>query len=222
MRRSVNVAVLVTSLSLLALAGCSELPVQGVDLEEEASASFGAEGIEGQNALAAVKSVSEVLWFDTGLPVEGAFSTLLRNRSGLQMTLHTSGLTPGDGVTIWFVIFNYPEECENPTAVSACSGGDLGIEGVEGSVAHAAGHFIGGRGTGRFAGHLRTGDTSRALFGPGVINVDGAEVHLIVRSHGPRVPGIANDQIHTVDGGCSDDPEEDVCHSPQFSVHEPL
>lgn len=205
------------------LVACGELPLEGISEDDSGEVLVGATGEFMDARGSAAHSPTEVRWFETGMPVEDAFSSLLRRHSGVQMTLHTTGLEPGDAFTIWWIIFNYPEHCEHPTEFGLCSGPDLVVAGgdpaVESSAARAAGRYIGGDGTGRFAGSLKVGDTSEALFGPGLLNPAGAEIHLIVRSHGPRVPAIAAEQIHTVDGGCSEDPEEDVCHDPQFAVH---
>lgn len=83
----------------------------------------------------------------------------------------------------------------------------------------AAGHVIGGSGRARFGGHMSAGDV---LADP--LN---DEVHLVVRSHGPRIPGQVDEQILTAGGGCTSelpvgtmpaDPGE--CATVQLSVHD--
>jgi len=85
--------------------------------------------------------------------------------------------------------------------------------------ARAAGNVIGGSGRARFGGHL---------------SADGVladpmrdEVHLVVRSHGPRIPGRVDEQIMTPGGGCTSElpagqmptaPGE--CATVQLSVHD--
>lgn len=51
-------------------------------------------------------------------------------------------------------------------------------------------------------GQVREGDTSEALFGPGLMDAESAEIHFIFRIHGPPLPTLLDDQIHTVGGGC--------------------
>ncbi len=43
-------------------------------------------------------------------------STLIRNKNGITMTYNTSGLTPGHTYTIWWLIWNNPENCAVPGA----------------------------------------------------------------------------------------------------------
>lgn len=100
---------------------------------------------------------------------------------------------------------------------------------------HAAGRVVDEDGTVDYGAHARVGDTSRALAGPGVVNPRGAEVILVVKSHGPKLPHLVSDQLRTFAGGCADQtdapagaPPELVgesgpndCAEIQFSVHSP-
>lgn len=162
-------------------------------------------------------SISNVYWFEDGSEIEGAVATLLRTDSNVNTTLKTTGLDPHHTYTVWWVIFNYPDECEN-----GCGEPDLFNDDVGGSVLYAAGHVIGGNGKGNFAGSLKTGDLSGCqapwdafnleLIGgedeldmcrEGLVDPHGAEIHLVVRTHGERIPGMVNDQINTFAGGCT-------------------
>lgn len=155
-------------------------------------------------------------------------STITRTMGGVSIVNHTTGLTPGDAVTNWFVVFNNPEACIVP---GECSDADVlafigslmagepdnpvGID-----VLFATGHVVNGDRT-SFAAHLAVGDTSGSLFGPFSVGLQDpfeAEVHSIVRTHGPAIPGIVNDQIRTVDGGC-DPVTDEPCNDVQAAVH---
>ena len=58
-------------------------------------------------------------------------------------------------------------------------------------------------GIGRFSGHLYVGDTTEAVFGPGLVHTDSAEIHTLVRFHGPVADmGMLGEQLHLVGGGC--------------------
>jgi hypothetical protein len=81
-------------------------------------------------------------------------------------------------------------------------------------VLYATGHVIGGSGTASYGAHLAVGDTSGALFGPGLTNPLGAEIHLVVHDHGPADPAIVAAEIRSF-GVCNL-----VCTDVQFSVHE--
>jgi hypothetical protein len=158
---------------------------------------------------------ADVRSFATGQVVPGSSSTLMRSSRGVQMTLHTSGLTSGDAVTVWFVIFNDPAACTHGDAGLRCGAGDLlpfgGDPAVGSSIVSAAGHVIGGSGNAGFAGAMAVGDTSRALFGPGLTDPVSADIHLLVVDHGPMA-GAA--QIRSF-GACNP-----RCENVQFSAHE--
>jgi hypothetical protein len=61
---------------------------------------------------------SLVWWLDnpaeeSGLAVDGAFSTLQRGYYSVTIGLHTRGLTPGHTYSVWWVIFQNPGLCVN-------------------------------------------------------------------------------------------------------------
>lgn len=165
---------------------------------------------------AASTTRSDVHRFADGSQVVGAWSALRTGEQGAHFTLHTSELPAGHTITIWWVIFNAPQNCLHATPYSACGPGDLppfgGDDSAETSVAHAAGHQIGGSGRGHHAGFLATGDDQDALWGPGLTNPTGAEIHLVVRDHGELPPHQRAEGIHSF-GPC------DPCVDLQFSVH---
>lgn len=184
------------------------------------------------------RSTNVLFDFETGDPIEGSRSTLLRTDVGLVMTLQTSNLDPGHAYTIWWVVFNNPDSCEDGIGEAACSEGDLVSPDVNLTLAPAAGTIVGGSGHGSFGGFLRVGDSSD-LVGEGtplmtgpLMNPRGAEVHLVVRGHGPVNPEWMPDQIQTFGGGCDQEhptypeflqgngvPGDFVCVEPQFTVH---
>ena len=130
-------------------------------------------------------------------------SKIVRNQNGVNVTVNTSGLEPGSAVTIWLVIFNNP-----------------GTPGPPDDVIYGAGHVVGGNGTAHFAAHLNEGDSGGSLFpqpSPGLIDAETAEIHIVVRSHGPAIPGMIPEQIHTLEGDC----DPNVCEDLQFAIHQP-
>jgi hypothetical protein len=153
-------------------------------------------------AAPAAKDTVDVIYFDDGTSVDSgvAVSNLVRTNNGVSMTIDTSDLDPG-AYTNWFVIFNNPDYC----AAFPCGEGDLDPgdgNGVGSSVLFATGNVVDSSGLGGFAAHLSEGDTSGALFGPGLLDARAAEVHLIVRYHGPVIPALMPAQIDSVEGGC--------------------
>lgn len=162
------------------------------------------------NADSSKHTTSNVFKFDPfpihGEQVEGAQAQLVTNEAGATMQIQTAELIPGDAVTVWWVIFNNPSACAGYPD-EACTLGDLlgNTAAVGGEVTYAAGHVIGESGMGNFAGHLSVGHTSQEWFGTGFTNPTGAEIHLVVHTHGQVIPELADDMVRTFRGGCHDD-----------------
>lgn len=136
--------------------------------------------------------------------VDGATARLQRLESGLATRTDTRELTPGHVVTLWWVVFNNPDEC----ATSPCGLGDLFVEAVEAACLAADGAVVTGTGTAAFSDRLGIGedrDSCLPHFGGvdhGLISPQGAEVHLMVHDHGPVQPGLVPTMRSTFDGGC--------------------
>jgi len=161
---------------------------------------------------ATVHQNSDIFTFPEGVLVESASASLLRNPSGVRMNIHTNDLEPGDTFTIWWVIFNNPDECENPVGdLTECSEPDLFNPDTGPSILYAAGNIVGGNGKSNFSGALQVNDLDGCqppwddfdLCGDGLEDPYNAEIHLVVRTHGPKIPGMVNDQINTFAGGCT-------------------
>lgn len=168
----------------------------------------------------AARDQSAVYVFGTGVQIPGAWSTLVRNEKGVAMNLHTSALAPGSASTVWWVVFNSPENCTHGEFGSRCGVGDLppfgGDPSVQASLLHATGNVIGGAGTAGFGGYLSEGDLTGVVFGPGLLDSRRADVHLVVRTHGQAIPGLIHEQLSTFNGGCP----PNACQNIQVSVHE--
>lgn len=158
-------------------------------------------------------STGDVLTFSDGTVVGS--SRLVRTGSGISASIQTSGLTPDDVVTVWIVVFNHPENC----ATSPCTADDRLDPDVDAHAVYGTGHVVGGTGTAGYGLHLNVGDASREdLWGSGPALTDplGAEIHLVLRTHGQRQPGNVNNQSHSANLGCN--PQ---CVNVQFSRHLP-
>lgn len=181
---------------------------------------------------------STVHLFSDMSEVEGTWSTLTRYENGVAMTLHTSGLTPGNVVTTWWVIFNEPANCsdgacgENDIFVPDEAGevivGENGpelnmaqIEAVQISVLGATGNLIPDNGEGHYAAWLGVGEVPGVVFGPALQDPAGAEIHLVLQDHGPMQADIFDTQITTFHGGCDAAFPNEPCQDVQFAVHLP-
>lgn len=141
----------------------------------------------------------EVTGIDDG--ARTGVSVLHRSRRGVRAVLRTSGLDPRHAYTVWAVVFNHPEHCDG-----ACDSTDLTNPDVEGVSTWLTGR-VAGRGPTVFAGRLRVGDE--------LTNPTGAEIHLIVRTHGPVIRGLRREQITTLNGGCP----PNTCANVQMAIH---
>lgn len=181
-------------------------------------------------------STVPVLTFATGKEVGS--SKLVRTDNGVSFKLSTTGLKPGTVHTLWMVIFNEPENCTDP----GCGTDDLVNLDATPELTYAAGTAIGGSGKATFAGHRNEGDNGGSIMEewlglpePGLETARGAEIHFVVHSHGPKIPGLVNEMLHTFNAGCGPVFSEEfprvpqslgtygpnTCRDVQFAVHSP-
>ena len=122
----------------------------------------------------------------------------------------------GDSYTMWAVIFNAPENC---------SGGVCNMEDViNPGPAETALFYMGGtrvppNGAFVLGGAVPENSSYGSEPFPTTMLYDSqtAEVHLVLRSHGKYLPGVADTQVTTALGGCVTQDCEDV----QFAVFLP-
>ena len=192
---------------------------------------------EVQAEIEPVVSTTFVEWAPDGPMVEGAESTLVRMEHGFYATFSAVDLEPGDAYTMWWTIFNKPENCsdgecgENDAFIFDENGEPLLTD--EGArkwnfPAHAATEFALGRATGtvvdtdgtaEFRAHLPLGDDTEFDFGPGLLNPFTAEVHLIIRTHSQMIPGLLHEQLNTPWGGCPEGWPKDPCKNVQLAIN---
>ncbi len=168
-----------------------------------------------------------------GSVVAGADATLVRQPDGASFTFSGKNLTPGNAYTIWFVAFNDPATCTSPmmdgaTVISLCGVADLLNNRGEPTALWSAGHVVGDSGESTWGGRIAVGDTSgrtergQLLHNDGLTDPQGAEIHLVLRSHGAMIPELVNEQIHSFNEGCySDQPNAGQCTNVQFAAFLP-
>jgi hypothetical protein len=109
--------------------------------------------------------------------------------------LHQGGT---DRAPVWWVVFNHPEHCADPFDPGfECGAGDLFAPGVDASVRCAAANVVGRSVRAGFGARPRTGDDREALTGLGLTNPTQAEIHAVVRTHGPDIPELVHEQIRS-------------------------
>jgi hypothetical protein len=193
-----------------------------------------------QSALDQLVTVTTVHWWNDLSMVENAEAVLIRMEHGLAMSFTSFGMEPGDVVTIWWVIFDEPENCSN----GECSLSDIflmdrdgnyildgngrtqlnrdGVEAAQISNFWAAGTIVDEDGSARFKGHMAIGDTTAdTLFGSALQNPMSAEVHLVARTHGPIIPGLIHEQLLTGWGGCPNPDDRSPCKDIQVAFFLP-
>jgi len=179
-------------------------------------------------------SIANVTTFGGTTVIPAAGSTVMRNNDGAFWNISTSGLTPGHAVTLWVAFFNNPSYCDQQypgNLVPGCDPADLNNVLVNGSLQWAGGTVVGVDGRANFSGYLGEGDnTGFTLLPPfpnmpnpalGLINPKGADIHLVIRTHGPASsnPATLQAQLSSFGGGCAGSPSP--CANIQASIHHP-
>lgn len=158
---------------------------------------------------------------DPTTELDGAV-TLQRSRRGVQARISAGGLDPNSAYTVWWVVFNNPQAC----ATAPCAGADLRDPEVGGANFYATGFITGDDGTANVAARLDAGRLAEGVefidFGTGARpwlkpgNGLRAEIHVVLRGHGPLMPGEVAEQISTGEfGDC------ELCANQQAAIFLP-
>jgi hypothetical protein len=187
-----------------------------------------------------VITVRNVVRTSSEKQIPGAEAILTRMEHGISMSLVTEELEPGYAYTIWWVIFNMPKNCSD----AICGLNDVflmdaeerfildgsglvqpniaGREATQVSFLWATGNIADENGHAMFRASLPIGDlTGDVSFGPGLLDSMRSEVHLILRSHGPVIPELRDEQLFTAWGGCPDPVTRAPCEDVQIAIFEP-
>lgn len=137
---------------------------------------------------------SNVHIFGTDTPIAGA-ATLTRDDDSIEVRGALSGVEKKAVYSVWWVIFNNPAGCSGG-GEGVCAPSDVypGNMTADVAVLNASGFITGTDGTAYFGGELDEGAPPAGLAGPGkgfgqLNDAMGAEVHLVIQSHGTPVPG---------------------------------
>jgi hypothetical protein len=179
-----------------------------------------------QSPSSAHTSETAVYRFSDLSAVDGSYSRLVRGNGIISMELATNGLEPDAPYTTWWVIFNTPEGCYadcdlddlfNPDGtLNLNPSANISMLFADGAMTDAEGRIS-------FSAILPAARAlGEVLVWSGVVDVRKAEVHLVVRAHGPLEPGRAYEQLSTFEphpilgGTCA------LCEDVQFTVHLPV
>jgi hypothetical protein len=188
-----------------------------------------------------VTTIGRVFWLADDTLVNDAEASLIRMEHGVAMSFDAVGLTPGNVYTVWWIIFNYPENCSG----GICGPDDAFLMGNDGrpvfdqngqmqmnrinqesvgmSSMRATAGIVNEDGTAKFRAHLPIGDTSDFVaFGNGlVVDPMEAEIHFIIRTHGPVIPELLWEQLFSHDGGCIESEMRRLCRNVQYGIFLP-
>lgn len=134
-------------------------------------------------------------------PVRGA-ATITRDMNSAWVNLYASGLKKKSAYTVWWVIFNDPSLCGD-----ACGDEDADFEQAGVAACYAGGFVTGTDGVANVSVHLEGGDIAdgQECIIPGELaegNGYGAEIHVVIRSHGRMIRGRVDEQTGSYLGAC--------------------
>lgn len=140
--------------------------------------------------------------------IENATARLVTTEDTVFVAMDTRELKPNHAYTMWFVPINAPEACEN----SPCNASDVigNREATRSDVSFGDGAVADDSGMASFAAHRTSGELPGAWFGAGLQEPAKAEIHLVIRDHGPasELEDVI-DAISTHNGGCTVDSAPD-------------
>lgn len=148
---------------------------------------------------------SNAIEFGTGVPIAGG-ATLTRDDDSVEVRGALSGIKKKSTFSVWWIIFNNPAGCEGG-GPGVCGESDVVPGGdADAGVRNAAGFITGTDGTGYFVGELEVGPAPDGMVGFGQLNDSlGAEIHLVIQTHGAPAPGSVATQMTIPGGACNPD-----------------
>lgn len=164
----------------------------------------------------------------TYAPTTHGEATLKRGEDWIETTIETSSL-PAGAYTVWWVVFDTPDGCSE-----ICDDDDLLNPDAGVSAFWATGGVVEGDGTATFSARYQVGDDlgeqdAQQILGDGSLDTSRAEVHNIIKYHGPASsdPATLRSQTTTLLGECDEGanaidlgpPFGVQCFDPQHVVH---
>ncbi len=133
---------------------------------------------------------------------DGARAKLTRTSNGISYAIDTHSLRAGHAYTVWVLVINNPAAC----VASPCAPTDiLKNPETDSQVTYGTGHVVGSSGQAGFGGHIARGPLPAGwLPGGGLEDPLGAEIHLVLNDHGPKLAQFMPGMIRTYRAGCTD------------------
>lgn len=173
-------------------------------------------------------TVKPIFSFEDDSKIKRSYSLLKRSNTSACFSINTREL-PAGAYTNWWLIYNNPEYCadENLPGGGKCSMNDLSNSNVDATVMWAAGGIVGPDNKAHFSACIDEGELSHQILvgANGLIDSHKAEIHLIIRYHGPAEitnATLLGEQLNNFYGGCEDieaGVEGFGCADLQYSVH---
>ena len=125
---------------------------------------------------------------------------MIRSDDGVFVNLEARDLQPNHAYTMWVVAINAPQHCSE----APCQSSDVmkNTDQVKADLGYGDGAVAGMDGKARFAAFQPTGAMAHSWFGRGLMTPD-AEIHLVIRDHGPLVQGREAAMLSTFRDGCN-------------------
>lgn len=149
-------------------------------------------------------------------PVDGTSVVLEKGPFGAAMAIKSSGLTPGDVVTVWWVIIQNPDICKGEICTPLETMADGNVS--DSVVSLASSGVVADDGTISLASYLPKGEVDGNFFQTTFHNPEGAEYHLPIHNHGPLDPNIAQEMLSSFRAGCTDESLPD--YYPQTALND--
>ncbi len=125
---------------------------------------------------------------------------LLRTGEGIHVNLDAKGLEAGHAYTMWIVAINAPWNC----ADAPCPSSDVmqNTDAVEADLGYGDGAIADDEGNARFAAFQPKGAMPASWHGRGLTDI-AAEIHLVIRDHGPLIAGREAAMLGTFRDACN-------------------
>ena len=153
-----------------------------------------------------------VYWLDDFDQVDGAEAKLVRRDSSIKYKFKTRSLTPGDTFTFWVCGWNNPSDCAHGPGTCGEVVEDFDI--VDQFCWWGGGGVIHDNGKATISGRIKVGQPIGSVFFGEFTAARAAEINLVLRSHGPVIPGRRREQTSTFEGGC----DVNLCEDLQVAI----